>query len=204
MAFGIITEEDWLPGNCVIKIENKTTGSIYTITTEVYNFSEGGGGKTTESIAHFGDAFLKIKKPQEDFEVSFDVSTKDTFWFHLISNDITMVAGSASMVKSGGDQDDFKIKLEWTEPTTGSQAYKMIYYNATAVEVSKTSPADDRLTASISFKVPPTNSVGSGLKYEIDTVSRYDSGVGSSATGSYGAWEQAADTLLGYTAGGML
>lgn len=210
MALGYITTDAWFPQNCVIKIERKDTGSISTITTQVFNFSDSGGGKETESIAHFGNAFLKIKKPQEDFEVSFDVSMKDTFWHGLLSDSITDItgagAGSPHAVRSisGGNQDDFKIKLEWTQPETGSQAYKIIYYNATAVEFSKESAADDRLTATMRFKVPPTSSVGSGQKYEIETASRYHTGIGSMAAGSYGGWELAGDQLFGYSPGSML
>ena len=61
MTNGYITEPAWFPANCVVKLERKDTGSIYTVTTQVFNFSDGGGGKETESIAHFGNAFLKIK-----------------------------------------------------------------------------------------------------------------------------------------------
>lgn len=205
MGFGNISKTDaWFPADCIIKLENKNTGSTYTITTEVFNFDDGGGAKSTESVAHFGDAFLKIKKPQEDYDVSFDISTKDTFLFHLISNDVTQIAGSAVMVKSGGTQDDFKIKMEWIEPTTGSEGYKIIYYNAAAVELTKTSAADDRLTATVSFKLSPSSSVGSGQRYEIETVDRHHTGVGSMLTGSYGAWESTADTLFSYSPGSML
>lgn len=205
MGFGYISSADaWFPADCKIQIENKDTGSRYTVTTEVFNFDDGGGAKSTESIAHFGNAFLKIKKPQEDFDVSFDVSTKDTFWAHVLSDDLTQVTGSAIMVKSGGNQDDFKIKMEWTEPGAGSESYKIIYYNATAVEFTKSSAADDRLTGTMSFKLSPTSNVGSGQKYEIETVDRYSTGVGSSTTGSYGAWEVTADTLFGYSPGSML
>ncbi|MDP2692270.1 MAG: hypothetical protein Q8O88_01360 [bacterium] len=213
MALGsqyLNTTPAWFPANCEIKLERKDTGSITTITTEVFNFSDGGGGKDTESIPHFGNAFLKIKKPQEDFEVSFDVSMKDVFWHGLLSDNFTDVrsdpAGSRHAVRtiSDGNQDDFKIKLEWIEPETGSEGYKIIYYNATAVEFTKESAADDRLTATLSFKVPPTSNVGSGQKYEIMTADRFDTGIGSTLAGSYGAWESSADTLFGFSPGSML
>ena len=213
MALGsqyINTTAAWFPANCQIKLERKDTGSINTITTEVYNFSDGGGGKDTDSIAHFGNAFLKIKKPQADFDVSFDVSMKDVFWHGLISDSTTDVrsdpAGSLHAVRtiSDGNQDDFKVKLEWTNPDNGSEGYKIVYYNATAVEFTKQSAADDRLTATVAFKIPPTSSVGSGQKYEIMTANRFASDIGSKATGSYGAWEQTADVLFGYSPGSML
>lgn len=205
MGFGSIsTAEAWFPADCTIKLENKATGSIHTITTEIYNFDDGGGAKSIDSVAHFGNAFLKIKKPQEDFNVSFDVSIKDTFWAHLVSADVTEIAGSALMVRSGGDQDDFKIRMEWLEPSSEKEAYKIIYYNATAVEFTKSSAADDRLTGTLSFTLTPTSNVGSGQKYEMETVDVTDTGVGSAITGSYGAWEHTADTLFGYSPGSMI
>lgn len=208
MTNGYVTDPAWFPANCVIKLERKDTGSIYTITTQVFNFSDGGGAKETESIAHFGNAFLKIKKPQSDFEVGFDVSMRDTFWHALLSDNITQIGstttGSAVRTISDGNQDDWKIKLEWRTPTTGSQGYKIIYYNATAVEFTKESAADDRLTASISFTIPPTSSVGSGQKYEIESNNLFATDIGSKPTGSYGGWESTADTLFGYSPGSML
>lgn len=212
MVLGNITTSAWFPADCVVKLERKDTGSITTITTEVFNFTDGGGAKNTESIAHFGNAFIKITKPQDDFEVSFDVSMKDTFWHGLISDSITVAEGSPTQssgstieVISDGNQDDWKIKLEWTEPqNSGSQGYKIIYYNATAVEFTKESSADDRLMASVSFTVPPTSTVGSGQKYEIETGDRNAAGIGSTEAGSYGGFEATADTLFGYGVGSML
>lgn len=212
MAFGsqYINEMQALfPADCTIKIERKDTGSIYNITTEVYNFSDGGGGKDTESIPHFGNAYLKVRKSQEDFDVSFDVSMRDPFWHSIISDNVTdvssLTAGSRHAVRtiSDGNQDDFKIKLEWVSDT-GSEGYKILYYNATAVEFTKDGAADDRITATVSFKVPPASNVGSGQKYEISTANRFATDIGSVAAGSYGAWELAADQLFGYSPGSML
>ena len=198
----------WFPANCVIKMERKDTGSIVTATTEVFNYDDGGGAKEIESIAHFGNAFLKIKKPQANFEVSFDVSMRDSFWAGLVSDSILDVSSAGSLhaqrTISDGNQDDFKIKLEWTNPDNGSEGYKIIYYNATAVDLTKKSSADDRLQATIKFTVPPTSNVGSGQKYEIHTRDKRDTAIGSSLTGSYGGWEKTADVLFGYSPGSML
>ena len=81
-AIGDVIQDAWFPKDAIIQIERKG-GVVQTITTKVTNFAEGGGGKETESIAHFGDAFLKIVKPQEDYEVSFDIDITDTRLFQI-------------------------------------------------------------------------------------------------------------------------
>ena len=199
----ILTTDAWFPDDAIIRMERRDTGSITTFTTEVTNLNDGGGAKDTESIAHFGGAFLVINKPQEDFEVSFDVDVVDTTWMEIISADVTEVSGSARMVKSGGDQQEFKVKIEWVD-TTNNEAYKIIYYGARGVDFSKDNAADDRLTGTISFKVAPTDPNGSPQRYEIETFDITDGSVGSAIPGSYGQWEEDADILHVYGVGSML
>jgi len=131
MVGGILTNQAWFPDDAIIKMEPKD-GTIQTFTTEVTNLSDGGGDKTTDSIAHFGGAFLVIRKPQEDFNVEFEVDVMDTTWAEVISGDSETVTGSAKVVRSGGTQNPYKIKIEWVEPS-GSEAYKILYYNAYGV-----------------------------------------------------------------------
>jgi len=203
---GNVAEPAWFPEDAEIKIERKDqTYTPQTITTEVTNFTDGGGAKESESIAHFGGAFLTIKKPQEDFTVSFDVDLNDTKWAQVLSGDITSVtgsdAGSAIKAVSGGVQDYYKIRIEWKD-AAGSDAFKIIYYNALGVTYEKENAADDYLKATISFKLAPTSDVGSGQRYEIETSALYDPLAGST-TGSYSLWEETADTLFGYGTGSM-
>jgi len=186
------TPAAYFPDDCVITIEEKN-GSTTTITTDVTNFTDGGGGKETESVAHFGGAKLTIKKPQEDFEVSFDVDVNDTFWAQVMSGSVT-TAGSATMVTSDGTQDDYKIKLEWNDPDTGSAGYKLIYYNAHGVSYEKDNAADEYMKATIGFRLSPQDDVGSGQKFEIECSNFSDSG----GSGSYVGWETTADTLFGF------
>jgi len=187
------TPAAYFPDDCIITIQEK--GSTATnITTDVTNFSDGGGGKDTETIAHFGGAKLVIKKPQEDFEVTFDVDVNDTFWSNVMSGRITTV-GSASMVTSDGTQDYHKVKLEWIEPETGSAGLKLIYYNALGISYEKDNAADDYLKATVSFKISPQDDVGSGQRFEIDCSNFSD----TNGSGSYNSWETAANTLFGYS-----
>jgi len=205
---GNITEAAWFPEDCKIKIERgDSTYKVQTITTKVTNFSESGGGKTTESIAHFGGAFLTVSKPQEDFEVAFDVDNADTTWAQILSDDITAIGsgttGSSIKVVSGGDQDNFKVKLEWKN-STGSQGYKILYYNAKGVTFERNNAADDRLTGTMTFKLAPADANGSGQRYDIECSHLEHAAIGSTTTGSYGGWECTADTLFGYGLGSML
>lgn len=199
---GFVSDDVWLPDDCVIKLENKSTGSIHTITTKVTNFSDGGGEKSTETVNHFGGASVVIKQPQEDFTVDFDVSSVDTDFAEFIS-DTVIQAGSFKMVQSGGNQDDFKIKLEWDSPTTTSR-YKIIYYNAVGVSYNRDNAADDRLTGTLSFTVAPTSSNAVGQKLEFETADDTNVGIGSAITGSYGSYEAVYDAVFGYTVGGLL
>ena len=205
---GSTTWQAIFPDMATIKIERgDATYKVQTITTEVTNFGESGGGKSTESIAHFGGAYLTVEKPQDDFEVAFDVDVMDTAWSQVMSDDITAVGstiGSAIQVKSGGSQDPFKVKLEWLS-SNGSEGYKVIYYNARGVTFEKNSAADDRLTGTITFKLSPADALGSGQRYDIESSNLYGGLVGSAeATGSYAAWETTADTLFGYGIGSMI
>ncbi len=202
MPNNITNTRAWFPEDAVVRLQNKTTGSISNITTRVTNYTEGGGDKDTESIAHFGGAFLVIKKPQSDYEVSFDVSVNDTTWAEIISGD-TVSAGAFRMVRSGGNQAPHKIKLQWDDPNS-QESYKIVYYNAYGVTFETDNAADDRLTGTINFKIAPTDSNGSPQRIELETGSRNNTGIGSAITGSFGSWEAVYDAMYGYGVGSML
>lgn len=206
MPQGTITTAAWFPPDCTIKIEEKGTGTVQTVTAQVTNISDGGGAKNSDSIPHFGNAYVTVKKPQDQYEVSMEITVHDTTWSQILTNTATSVAnanGSTIEVVSGGAQNNYKIRVEWTDPL-GSSAYKIAYYNALGVTFEKSSSADDRLVGTITFNVAPTNNLGSGQKYEWETSNRYDAGIGSALTGSYGAYEKTADVLFGYSPGSMI
>lgn len=199
----ITTTQAWLPANAIVKIENKTTGSRTNITTLITNFKDGGGDKDTDSIPHFGNAFLVIRKPQKDFEVEFEIDITDTSWMETISGDKVSSTGF-SMIRSGGSQNPYKIKIEWKDLTTSNEGYKIIYYNAYSISVEKDNAADDRLTGTIKFHVTPTSSAGSPQRLEMETSDVTSSVIGSKIAGSYGSYEAIYDTLYGYGTGSML
>lgn len=202
MPNNITNTKAWFPDDAVIKLQNRTTGSITNITTKVTNFSDGGGDKETESIAHFGGAFLVIRKPQADYNVEFEVSVNDTTWTEFVSGD-TVGSGAFRMVRSGGNQAPTKIKVEWTDPNS-QEAFKIVYYNAYGVTFETDNAADDRLTGTMSFNIAPTDSNGSPQRIELETGSKNSVVFGSAITGLYGSWEAVYDAMYGYGVGSLL
>lgn len=204
MAIGNIQSQAWFPADAVVKLEKKGSGSQTTVTTTITSFSYGGGEKNTDSIAHFGNAFLLVKKPQAEFTVDLDIDVTDTTWMEVLNGSAgASVTGSFKLVTSGGAQNPYKVKLEWTSKEN-NEAYKIIYYNAYGVTFTKTMAADDRLTGTFSFNSTPTDTNGSPQLIELETRDRTSSGVGSAATGSYGFYEKQYDTTHGYSPGSML
>ncbi len=201
------TPDAFFPTDCQITLWRKGA-EPQTITTEVTNFSDGGGGKETETVAHFGDAYLTVKQPQENFEVSFDVDINDTTWAQVMSYDVATAGSSgsanATKVVSAGEQLPYKIKLEWldseypaevgSEPGEVGAGYKILYYNAYGVSFEKENSADSRLNGTVTFRVSPSDSNARGQKYEIECDNFED----SVASGSYNSWEGTADTDFGY------
>ena len=197
----------YFPEDCRVTIKPKGL-SATTITTRVSNFNDGGGTRDTATDPYFGGAFITIRKPREEYEVSFDVTVKYTYWTELMGATKTgagSVFGSAYMVQSHGSQLPCKIKLEWFDneapQQVGSTAgvnygagFKILYYNAYATEFTKESPADEYLKGTVSFNLGPANSVGSGQKVEIECQNFQD----TTGSGSYVTWEATQDTLFGY------
>lgn len=193
---------------CVVTLERKGS-SPTVITTDVSNFEESGGTTDTEQKVYYGGAYLTIRKPQEMYEVSFDVKLNQTIWAQVVSADYDS-SGSCTYVLSGGENEEHKIKLEWlggniptpTGSTLGSDfgaGYKIIYYNARGVEFTKSGPSEEELQASIRFKMAPASADGYGQRYEVECNDFAD----SSGSALYydieeGTSSGSGDTLFGY------
>ena len=188
----------------------KKGGTAQNITSLVTNYAESGGGRDTESVAHFGGAFITIRKPRDEFEVSFDIDINDTTFMQFMGGSVTefgsATTGSVIKVESSGAQLPHKLKIEWFDPevaaalgsTAGSDAgagFKVLYYNAFGVEYNKNNDADDRLTGTIKFNAAPADESGSGQKIEIEIQ---DFGGDSAGSGSYVDFETELDTQFGY------
>lgn len=202
-----LTPQAYFPEDCTISVLPKGQ-SITTITTRVTNFTDGGGNRDTESVVHFGGAFVTVRKPREEFEVSFDVDVNDTLFAELMGGSKIGAGsqfGSSFIIYSSGSQTPTKIKLEWFDPeeaaavgsTPGSDygaGFKLVYYNALAVEFTKDNAADDYLKGTVRFNLSPADENGSGQKLEIEIQNFQD----SIASGSYVFWESDYDTVHGY------
>ena len=205
---GSITADAFFPGDAVVKLERYDSGVVYTTTTSVANYAESGGGRAVSQDIYFGNAYVTIKKPQDLMEVSFDVNVNDTFWATVLSGSYETVNGSiagdaVAIALSGGDQDSFKLKLEFRDET-GSQGYKVIYYNALGTNYEKSAASDEYLKGTISFSLSAADASANSQIIEIECSDLTATDVGSSVTGSYGCWEKDWDTEHGYSPGSML
>lgn len=200
----------WFATDAVITIHRKGESAGSVVTTDVGNFEDSGGTKDVEQKAYYGGAFLAITQPQEQFEVSFDVKVRSVDWDRLFS-DRYATSGSARYVISGGDSSDYKIKVEWlgastttpTGSTLGSDfgaGYKVIYYNARGVEFTRSGPADEELQGTLSFKLSPSSTLGSGQKYVVE-CDNFNNAAGSTLYYDLekGTSSGSGDTLFGYT-----
>jgi len=204
---GSMTADAFFPGQAVVKLQRYGTNTTYTTTTKVANYSESGGGRPVSQDIYFGNAFVTIKKPQELMEVSFDVNVNDVFWASVLSGSYNLVGSGttkgASMVMSGGVQSKFKMKLEFRDET-GSQGYKVLYYNALGATYEKSAASDEYLKGKISFSLSAADSSANSQIMEIECNDLTVPALGSGVTGSYGGWEVAWDTKHGYSPGSML
>jgi len=206
------TPDAYFSDECVITLERKGSTPI-TITTDVANFEESGGTTDVEQKAYYGGAYLTIKKPQEMYEVSFDVKLRNTDWAKIFSDNYAS-SGSCTYVLSGGENEAYKIKLQWLGADTPTPAgstlgvdygagYKIVYYNAYGVEFTKSGPSEEELQASIKFKMTPASADGYGQRYEVD-ISDFANEAGSNLynaieTGSCGTLDTGSgDTLFEY------
>jgi len=207
------TPDGYFADQCIISLKRKGATGSTIITTDVSNFEESGGTTDVEQKVYYGGAYLTIKKPQESYEVSFDVKLNNTDWAKIFSDSYATL-GSTTYVLSGGINEAYKIKLEWlganistpTGSTLGSDfgaGYKIIYYNAYGVEFTKSGPAEEELQASLKFKMTPADVNGYGQRYEVECID-FASTTGSQLyyaieTGSIGGLVTGSgDTLFGY------
>ena len=202
-----LTPAAYFPEDCIITIQQKG-GTATTITTRVTNFTDGGGGRDTDSVTHFGGAYLTVRKPRDEYEVSFDVDINDTLWAEVMGGSLYGAGstfGSAFKVESVGVQKPYKIKLEWFDPeeadavgsTVGSDygaGFKILYYNSYGVEYTKDNAAEDRLMGTVRFNISAADNNGSAQNAEIECQNFQD----ETGSGSYVDWESSLDTTHGY------
>ena len=191
------SREALFPDKAYVSIGKKDNlGSEIDATTQISSLGISGFGRDTDSESYFGDAKIKILKPQEDGEISFDVAVTNEQW------DEIFWGGTGSDFTSGSDQQDWRISFLVTTgsavetivpalPDSGSAsgaigssiAYRLTYAGCSATAFEPTLESDSYLKGSITFKITTTDEDGAG-NVRIQTL---DGGLGSimAALGSY-------------------
>lgn len=166
----------FFPDKALIAIGKEgDSGSEIDITTQVSSFSESGFGRDITSDPYFGDAKVKIKKSQEDGEISFDIAITDEQW------DRMFWGGTGSDFTSGSSQSDYRVTVTFidggslvplsTEAGSASGAfdggttnnmYRKVYAECNVTAFEPAASADEYLKGTITFKVPPTDASASG------------------------------------------
>lgn len=157
--------EAWFTQQCVVTMERKSASATSSITGQVTSFSESAGGKDVESIPVFGGGSIVKEMRTEPTEVSFDVIPTDLTFFEPMygakTTETVLVVKSTETAR-----DDYRITVTWAEgfnsaspkvPNSG-QGLRFTFINANAVSLEPSQDADAELTATITFKVPPTDS----------------------------------------------
>ena len=141
------------------------------VTTEIESFSVSGGGKDIESKPLFGNAFLDIEKPREQYEISFDViMTYDNAvrWEQILMN------GTSTQAESKNEPSTKRIFISATDGATSPKYRTMAMDNVRAVTFEPESASDEYQKGSITFKFSPTT--GAGLSnYKISSVAANNS-----------------------------
>jgi hypothetical protein len=155
----------WLAPKDTVGGDLAANGKV--ITTLVSNYDESGGAKENDSIAHFGGAFVDRKVPQEQFEVSFDVTIRhgaDSTLFDKIRAD--------AVIEADGAGADFVVGAVMIQVTDGTNHYWVAYNNVQAINFDKEFSADEELKGTLTFKLSPSDEDGvTNLKYgNTDTI----------------------------------
>lgn len=119
------------------------------------SFELSGGNVETEEEMFFGDATLSFQQPREPFELSFDVRVPTG---SALKNKWESMAFGAALTSAGEPVRQI-IGVRATDAT--SATVKTIEFkNATMTEFNPTFEADSYWQASVTFKVPATDSDG--------------------------------------------
>ena len=136
------------------------------VTTEIESFSLSGGSKDVESKPLFGNAFLDIEKPREQYELSFDVIMtydESTRWESILMN------GSSGIAESKNEPVLKRIFIAATDGASSPKYRTMAMDNCRAVSFEPESSSEEYQKGTITFKFSPTT--GTGLSnYKIDNL----------------------------------
>ena len=196
-----ISKAALFPDKALVEIAKKDdSGSGIEATTQISSMSISGFGRDTDSDPYFGDAKVKILKPQEDGEISFDVSITNEQW------DEIFWGGTGSDFTSGSDQQSWRLSFlvtngsatETVTPSTADSgsaagaigstiAYRTAYADCSATAFEPTLEADSYLQGTITFKVTPVDesAIGNVRVQTLNTRESADAIQAMAALGSY-------------------
>jgi len=170
------SKEALFPDKAYISIGKRDNlGSEISGETQISSMSISGFGRDTDYEPFFGDAKIKILKPQEDGEISFDVAVTNEQW------DQMFWGGSGSDFTSGSNQEFWRVSFlvttgSGTEVITPANddsgsasgaigstvAYRLVYADCNVTAFEPAMESDSYLKGSITFKVTPTDESGLG------------------------------------------
>ena len=158
-----------------ITFEYSGYGNHYHVTADIISLGQSGGGRPTESIPTFGNKRINTEKPQEDFEVKFDVAFTTTFWDAVMMNTVYAAGGEIS---NSSTKTRWRIIITWQDPEalaqTAAEKLRWVYKDCTCVSWEPEMSGDEYVKGTITFKVPAFDSSGAtNLIKEYETAADF-------------------------------
>ena len=125
------------------------------ITTYVSNVEDGGGEKSTESIPHFGGAFVNRRKPQEQFTVDLEVTPR-----HGADSTIFDKIRFGQGIAADGAGDDFVVGMIVIQVTDGTNTEWRAFNNVDCTNFDSSFQASEERKGTLMFKFSPADENG--------------------------------------------
>ena len=135
------------------------------ITTDVTNFNLTGGSKEVEQQALFGNAFLSIEKPRDQYELSLDVIPKTDY---PVRYEALLMGGSLTSTSCESSTEPLAKKI-FIEMLSGTSYKTMAINNCKGVTFEPEMGSEEYLKGSIKFKFSPTTDAGAS-NYKVAAV----------------------------------
>lgn len=133
------------------------------VTTEIEKYSLSGGGKDVESKPLFGNAFLDVEKPREQYELSFDVIIT---YDNAVRWESILMGGDGTTAESKNEP---SLKRIFIKSTDGTKFKTLAMDNCRAVTFEPESAADEYQKGTLTLKFSPTDGSGNS-NYKIKAV----------------------------------
>jgi|GEM_PF-5498606 len=150
-------EKVWFPEEATIRIRQEGVSTVYTVTADVRNLKISGGERPMEQIKTFGGNEYSWSKPQQEFEVSFDIVKNDISWAGAFLGAGTTMFGNGTdgyfHIAGDGTRKKHHIQIEYSDGESDGERLRLSFFNAYAVTKEMSSDVDGYLQETISFKV---------------------------------------------------